>query len=361
MSQFQMVDHFREHQRAATARELAAYYTEMAAPAVEEKFSVLKMLRAMAEQSFSSGSSYEANLVEAAVISQGRTFDPQRAVVPWGALAQRDLNASALTAGGNMVGRNTVEARDVLRPYSVAARMGVTFAPNQMQDLAIPNLTKPTKGQWLATETSEIVSNDPVIGLTMSKPKTAGAILKASRQLTLQANNCEAFIRAQLLGAMGELLDQAILAGTGINGQPTGLKYASGVNEGAGELHMINALAMETSVAEAGGDDDNLKFITTPLVRGLLKQTALDGWGQSQLWHEGKIVGRPATVSTNCPTNMLYLGDWTQCMVALWGTGLDIQVDPYTSFKTGAVQVRVLMHCDVSFLKPAAFYRWTLV
>lgn len=58
---------------------------------------------------------------------------------------------------------------------------------------------------------------------------------------------------------------------------------------------------------------------------------------------------------------MIFFGDWSQCLVALWGAGLDIQVDPYSSFKTGAVQVRILMHCDISFLKPESFSRWTLI
>lgn len=360
MSQFQMVDRSREQQRANTARDLAAYYTEMAAPAPAEKFSLVKMLRSMAAESFHSGSSYEANLVEAAAISQGGRFDPQRAVVPWGALAQRDLNISTATAGGNMVGKKTTQAADVLRPYSVAARLGVTFAENQMQDLVIPNLTKPTQGNWLATETSDIISNDPVIGVTTSKPKTAGALLKASRQFMLQAGQGEAFIRAQLLGAVGSCLDQGVFAGTGANGQPTGLKFASGINDGTGTFALINAVAMETSVSKAGGNDDNLKFITEPAVRGLLKLLPINEWGAQKFWNDGKLTDVPAFVSTDCPESMIFLGDWSQCLVALWGAGLDIQVDPFTSFKTGAVQVRIMMHCDISFLKPAAFSRWTL-
>jgi HK97 family phage major capsid protein len=361
MSQFNMPDPIREQQRANTARELAAYYTEMATPAPEEKFSVMKMLRAMSEQTFQSGSSYEANLVEAAVISQGRSFDPQRAVVPWAALAKRDLSAGTPSAGGNLVGRQTMTAADVLRPYSVAARLGVTVLENQMQDIAIPNLSEPTRGSWLATETSDIVTVDPVIGLTIAKPKTAGAVLRASRQLIMRTTDCEGFIRQQLVAAMGELLDQAILGGTGANGQPTGLKFAPNVNDSTGPLlELINVLAMETVVADAGGDDANLKFVTTPNMRGLLKQTPFSDWGERKLWQDGKLVDVPAYVTPHCPYTMLFLGDWSQCQVALWGAGLDIQVDPYTSFKTGAIQVRILMHCDVSFLKPQSFFRWTL-
>ena len=137
MSHFQSVEPRLENQRAAMARDLAAYYAdELARDKPQEKFSLRKMIVSMSEQTFRSGESHEANVCQAAVISQGGRFDPQRVVVPWGALMSRDLNVATASAGGRLVGANTVSALDALRPYSLAARLGVTFIENQNQDVS---------------------------------------------------------------------------------------------------------------------------------------------------------------------------------------------------------------------------------
>ena len=97
MSQFfQTTDKTREHTRANIARDLAAVYAELAAPKPSEKFSLARMIRAMAKEEFKSGSSYEAGVVQAAAISQGGAFDCQRATVPWGVFAafQRDMGTT---------------------------------------------------------------------------------------------------------------------------------------------------------------------------------------------------------------------------------------------------------------------------
>jgi hypothetical protein len=79
------------------------------------------------------------------------------------------------------------------------------------------------------------------------------------------------------------------------------------------------------------------------------------------IWDGSQIAGKPAAVSTDVPAATLFVGDWSKCLVALWGAGLEVQVDPFTSFVSGAVQVRVVMHADVAFTKPAAFVRHTSV
>lgn len=358
MSHFQTVDKSREQIRANTARELASYYSEMSTPAPEEKFSLARMLNAMAESNFREGGSYEANVVQAATLSQGSVFDPQRAIVPWGALMSRDLTVGTAAAGGRLVGAKMSSAVDALRPFSAAARLGVTFVENQMQDLGLPTVSQAVTGQWLANEAQQIVQSDAVIGLSNSKPKTAGAVMKASFNFMRNSAQADSFIRTQLLGAMANMLDGAVFSGTGADGQPAGTMYAAGISEATGSFAYQNALAMESAVASAGGDPAGVQFVASPNMRSLLKQF----WyaqGAQTLWYRDAVVDVPATVSPFVTGDTLLLGNWPLCQVILWGSGVQIEVDPYTSFKTGAVQVRVLMYADVQFLQPAAFFRWT--
>jgi len=309
----------------------------------------------MADQTFQPGSCYEASLCEAAAIAQGSAFNQRAAVVPWGALMQRDLSVGVPSAGGYLAGSKTTAAVDGLRPYSLAARLGCTFIENQVQDLMVPDVTANATGMWLADETSSITVNAPVIGVTTCKPKTAGAVIRGSFQFMKQAGQSEQFIRAQLLGAMGDLLDEALFQGTGLNGQPQGLATLPGVNETTGSFDYQAALAMESAVSAAVGDDSNLAFAMDPMMRGLLKQTPMLS---TSVVNEHGLVLRPVFVSKNVATNHIYLGDWKHAQITLWGSGIQLEVDPYTSFKTGAVQFRALMFADIQFVKTSAFMRY---
>ena len=361
MQAFQNPDTNREQRRAAIARDLATLYSDLANPKPQERFSLVKMLKAMSLREFHSGNSHEANVCDAAAQAQGGAHDPQRAIVPWGALATRDLNTATSSAGGNLVGANTVGALDVLRPYSVTARMGVTAADNLLQNLLIPNITTSVTGQWLATETSPITNTDPVIGVISSKPKTAGAVMKASRQFLLQTDQAEAVIRQQLLAAMGALLDQAVLQGTGASGQPTGLSLVSGVGAQSGAVTWASVCDILETLGNAKAEDDNIQLLSTPSVRRLLQAREIVATSGRMIWEDRQVAGMPAKVTTDCPASTIFAGDWSNCQVAFWGQGLRIDVDPYTSFVNGVVQVRVLMFVDVNFPKPAAFFRYTSV
>jgi HK97 family phage major capsid protein len=342
-------------------RELQRLYPELAPSKQPERFSMVRMLNDMALREFHEGSSYEANLCAAAARAQGGDHDPQRVMVPWSAFVQRDLVTTSATAAGNLVGTKTVSALDVLRPFSVVARMGAQVLQNNIQNLLLPNVTSEVTGQWLATETSSITANEPVIGVTSSKPKTAGAMIRASRQFMLQAENAERFIRDQLLEAMGACLDQAVLAGTGASGQPTGIVNVSGVGQSSGYFSRADALGMVKSTSNANANDDNIKFISTPNVRYLLQARDLGTSGYRFVWDNDRVADKPAYANKRCPADTLIAGDWTQCLIALWGGGIEIQVDPYTSFQSGAVQVRALMFVDVNFPKPGAFAKHTSI
>jgi HK97 family phage major capsid protein len=359
---FQPIDKFHESGRASYERNLQKLYPELGAPKAAEKFSMVRMLNDMALRQFHAGTSHEASLCDAAARAQGGEHDPQRAIVPWGALLQqRDLNTSVTTAGGHLVGGRTIGALDVLRPYSVAARMGIRALENNMQSVTMPSLTGAVTGQWLASETTAITSTDPTIGVVNSKPKTAGALMRASRQFMLMADNAEAVIREQLLGAMGALLDQAILSGSGASGQPTGIVNTAGIGAQTGAVTLANMLDILQTLGNANVDDESVKFLTTPAVRRILQARESVSTSGRMIWEGGRLAGTPAAVTTDCPAATILAGDWSQCLVAFWGNGLEIQVDPYTSFATGAIQVRALMFADVNILKPAAFVKHTAV
>lgn len=361
MDHFQTLDHASEQRRARVAADLAKFYSELAgsAPKPEAKFSLRRMIDQMAKREFKAGGSHEAVVVQAAALAQGSSFDPTRAVVPWPVLGQRDLVTTTGSAGGYLVGAQTATALDVLRPYSVVARLGCRVIEGLGANLLVPNLAAAVTGQWLAGQTDVASASDPTIGLISASPKTATALVKCSYQFMKQAAQADAFISQQLLTAVGAMLDRAVLQGTGTAGQPTGLANVAGVGAQSGAVTLSNMLDVLQTLGTANADDDAVRFITTPAVRRLLQAREAVSTSGRMLWDGNTIAGKPAAVSTDVPAGTIFAGDFSKVIVALWGAGLEVQVDPFTAFSSGAVQVRVMMYTDVAITKPAAFVRHT--
>lgn len=360
MSLFQPLDHQNEARRASIAADLSKFYAEMAgaAPKPTERFSLSRMIARMDDGTLAG--TYEAGVCQAAAIAQGRNWaDPRSQIIPWGALMGRALTTSIPASGGNLTSARPISPLDVLRPFSVVARMGISTEENLTQDLLVPNVTTPATAQWLATETTPITSSSPVIGQIASQPKTAGTLVKASLNFMKQSRFADGAIRTQLLGALGAALDQAVLAGTGSSGQPTGLSAAAGVNEQSGAVTLANMLDAVKVLANAKADDEKIRFLTTPDIRRLLQAREATASTGRMLWKDDQLADKPASVTTDCPAATIFAGDWSTVLLALWGTGIEIIVDPYTNFKTGGIQVRALLHADVAFTKPQAMLRHT--
>ena len=359
MTTFQMLTPSEEARRASIASDLASFYAEMSGTVKkQERFSLARLVNRMNSEDVSG--CYEADVCKAAALAQGRPWsDPRSQIVPWGALLGRGLSVGVPSMGGNLVGSGLGRPMDILRPFSVVARMGVSSVDRLTQNLLLPNIGTATTAQWLADETSAITSTDPVIGQVSSQPKTAGAIIPASFQFMKQAATADEVIRQQLLGAVGGGIDQAVLAGTGASGQPLGLLLAPGVNTQSGEVFNTSMLDALETLALANADDENIKFLTTPAIRRILQARPVEAGAWPMIWRENQVVDKPAFVSTLNPTGTIFAGDWSKVLVAFWGSGIEIVVDPYTNFKTGAIQIRAMVSADVIVTKPAAMLRHT--
>jgi hypothetical protein len=329
------------------------------------------MLQNMAERNFPG--TFEYDVCKAGALATGQSFDAQSTHVPIGLLAQRDLTVGIPSAGGNLVGAKTAGFRDVLWEKSTAMRLGIQVEENLVSDLLIPTVTNPAgpgdapndaqiaTGEWLATEESALTPSNVTIGTTASRPKTGGGMLKTSYNFYRHSQQAEAFTRNHLLSMMGNLVDRAVFQGTGSEGQPRGLLYTPGLSvSGTGEFQHTEASGMVTAIANEGSQDGDIKFLASPNVRHFMTTERLSKGGTYSLWRENAMVSTPALASYNCP-EYLFCGDWTQIMLAIWGAGPRIEVDPYTLFKTGGVQVRVLVHADVIVHRPRNFCKWGTV
>lgn len=280
--------------------------------------------------------------------------DPQRPFLPFEVF--RDLNKSSTSAGGYLVSAQTQDAIDILRPWSVTARAGLTIETGLVGDQAVPKVTGKSTPYWLNTETATLTATTPTLAQTALTPKTVGANVNFSRQLSKQAN-ADAFVRRELMRTVGTAVDQAALNGTGASGQPTGLLNTAGIGTQSGtSLANAGVLTMKRTVAEANAPDESIRFLSTPAVRAILENRERAA-GSGFIWDRDLVANRPAYVSTDVPAATMICGAFEAIYLGIWGNGFVVEINPHdpTGFKSGQIQARILVSCDIAVLHPAAF------
>ena len=348
-----------EDARRSIARELARYYHDelsgLDQPAAAP-FSLARVLECMASPN-GLRDGYEREICGATATLAGESFDRHRVLIPFAALQTRDLTAASAPGGGHLVGVDVGAPVDVLRPWSVAAAAGITVLPNLVGNLALPRVTTAATAGWVGTEASSFVEPQPVFGQAALTPKTAAATVDFSRQWRMQAQAAETLLRAQLLRAVGELVDAAFFAGSGAAGQPLGLLLTAGINTASGaSLALAGLLEMRDEIIAAGGQEERLRWVGAPAVQKLLAARERVAGGGRHLWDDTGILGRPAHATKNAPVATLVAGDFTQALMGIWGpAALRIEINPFADFKAGLLSARVVLSCDFAFPQPAAF------
>lgn len=353
-----MIQDIQENARRSIARELSRYYHEASSEQpVLPRFSVSHVLRQL-EGPRGVFEGYEQEVCSAAALIAGRSYEMHRVFVPFAALAERDLSASVGGFGGYLAGTSVMRARDVLRPFSVVAEAGVTLLEGLKDSLTMAQVQAgaAAAGTWLATETAQSPSTQPALGDVVMAPKAASSYIRYSRQLTLQAEQTEPFIRTQLLEAVGGLLDQVVIAGTGANGQPLGLINTSGAGAQAGTaLSYAGMRTMRKQIMLAGGVEKRLSWLGAPDVQDVLGGRERAAGSGRFLWDDDGVMGRPAYASSYVAAGTLACGDWSRAVVGLWGPGFVVEVNPFEQFQAGKLSARIILECDVMFSPSNAF------
>jgi HK97 family phage major capsid protein len=343
------------HLRAQLFGALAKHYSELEPledPAYE-KFSIARLLLACAQRR--PLPKREDEIVRGAALMSEQVFEPDRFLVPLGAIAVRALATTPGPKGGFGVGVTTADPADVLLPWSVVASAGATILSNLRENAVLPRDTAQSTINWLGENPTAPSETPPTLGEASLTAKTALALVKFSVQLLRQGEAVEAYIRARLLRAAGEALDVAFFAGAG-GVQPLGLLNSAGIGtqSGTGLAH-AGTLAMRKAILNAGGRESNLSWVGTPAVQetlgGRQRFTGVD----SAIWDRGQILNAPAFATKNAPASALTVGDFSQAAVGIWGPGIRIDIDPSQDFNSAGLVARVLLMCDVAFPQPAAF------
>ena len=187
----------------------------------------------------------------------------------------------------------------------------------------------------------------------------------------LQATpDLEQLVRNDLTQQVAAAIDLACISGTGSSNQPTGILNTSGINSVVGGTngatvtydHLADLIA---AVSQDSADVGRTGFLTNNQVLTKLLKTK-DSDGNYLLGPGSMVAGSPATlwgrrceISQQVPSNLtkgsasgtcsaIIYGNWSDLVVAQWGSPLDILVNPYgSSYAAGNVEIRAMSSLDI--------------
>jgi HK97 family phage major capsid protein len=289
----------------------------------------------------------------------GITFDSQRPTVPLeAALNTRDLTAGAAGAGGFLAGTEQGEVLSFLRARSVVGAFGAEILTGLVGDLTLPVLSGGVTVTWLETEATAAAEQNMAFGQVALAAKTVAVNVDLSRSLAIQSAG-EVVAKNELATAIASAMDTISLTGTGAAGQPQGALNHPSINSVSG-TSLAWSGALDFMVAAGAQHLDVTGFAMPVAIYKLLANRARLTNGSIPIIHDGTVDGRPARFSEAVPAGTLIGGPWDQLTIGIWG-GLELQVDPFSAFKTRVISVRGMLTMDVALKRGSAFTKATSV
>jgi HK97 family phage major capsid protein len=281
----------------------------------------------------------------------GVVWDPVRPYCSF-----RDLTVASGPSAGFLKSTEVQDSVDILRPWSVMARAGIQIEFGLIGDAVVPKVSAKSTPAWLSTESTQAAPSQPTLSQIAITPKDVAGFLQYSRQFSKQTNASQ-FASRELLRTVGTAIDQAIINGSGTNGQPTGIINTAGVQTQSGTTLNSGVTVMQQKSAEANVVDEQIKFLSTPAVRQLLRIREIVAASGRFVWDRDLVADRPAYISTDMPPSTMICADFSLVYLGFWGSGLYLELNPFdqSGFKAGIIQARVLTSCDTAVRHPLAF------
>jgi HK97 family phage major capsid protein len=319
---------------------------------------------------------FEAEVSQELARSAGKA--PDGFYVPHAAFIQQRAGMSVTgdsgDYGGNTVGLSVGSFIEALRPMLAVAQAGATVMSGLSSNVGLPRQAAASTATW-KDENGTLEEVTPELEQLLLSPKRIGAWTKLSKQLIAQSSpDVESFVRRDLLEAVAVGFDYAAIAGTGTGDQPTGILSTSGIGSVVGGTNGLaptwaHLVALVSAVANVNATGARPSFMFSTKVEGKLRNTVkVASTDSKMILDDGQtsLVGKPWRASNNVPDNLtkgsssgvcsaIIFGDWSQVILASFGAGMDVVVDPYTLATSGQTRVVVNSLCDVGIRRAASF------
>jgi HK97 family phage major capsid protein len=292
------------------------------------------------------------NEVDSAVISAGATEMRNAGISTNGQiqLSAEKRTISVATADGVV----ETEVENILAPLrdnSVLISAGAKYLTNLKGNVKLPVMGKGNVS-W-ESETASAKDFGATITAKELKPKRLTAFVDVSKQFLIQDSaDAEATLRADIVNAIGEKLQQTIL-GTeaGTETQPAG-------------IFSIDASAVTSVTAfkdicdlEAKVDDSNAGanrcYLVSNKAKAGLRNMAKSAKSTELVMQGGEIDGTPVYATSSITDKYIAYGDFSNLVIGQWA-GIDIVVDNFSKATSNCVRLVITCYFDSVLTRPEA-------
>jgi HK97 family phage major capsid protein len=265
-----------------------------------------------------------------------------------------EVNSPSLLAGGRLI---SIAA--MLRPPLLLEAAGALV----LEDLengtdTIGSLDNLFAG-WLI-DGEEVPSSEVSTGTAVVGNAITTARVDVSRRLKIQSPAAEATLRASMQAAMRVSIEQAILAGTGTEGQPPGLINEQAIPSESAPAFIPDLLEDVQTVLDAGADVENVSIIASAAdFKDLLRHGGTfalnDQGGRTTTDAVHNIGGIGIRFSPHLSTGQALTGDFSRLTVA-YGEP-EMLANPYIYAASGGLRLQAWQHAGAVVDQTAAFVR----
>lgn len=332
------------------------------------QYSFMRLFRALAnanDRSLQEAAAFEFECASAAAERAHRT--PKGTLIPADVLT-RAINtgtggAAAGDTGGYLVSTDLMSQSfvEMLRNRTTIMRMATTIG-GLVGNIDIPTQAGGATGYWMGEDDEATLSALEFDQFGM-RPKTVAGMTEITRRMLMQSSlDVEALARRDLATALSLAVDHAGYYGTGTDHMPRGITRVNGIHAvgfGApGDLPGYEDLVqMETEIAAANADVDNMGYVFNARMRGHMKTTPkfASGTDQGVIWENGGTInGYRSEVTNQIANGDVIFGNFADFMIAMWG-GLDVTVDPFTHSARGRIRIVMMQDVDMAVRRAASF------
>ena len=305
------------------------------------------------------------------VVTELRTKGGYRGVpVPWQALEKR---TGETVASGTPDPVRTMPIIDRIFADGAAVRMGASMINIDSGSQEWPVVTSSVAAGWADGETASVAG--PTVFATTDKAlapnSNLGITMKITRKTLKQSGAAlEQAVRRDMNSAIGVALDKAVFAGTGANGQPSGVligdySITSTAVDAAATWAAFRAAVVRFMTANAAGGPGAVKMLIRPEIFDfmdgtLITNTAISEWDRltkniplaNMVMSSNALAAPTGTPAASTALLTTSVGGVAPIFVGTWGA-IDLIRDPYSDAASGGLRLTALVTADVTVARPA--------
>lgn len=288
--------------------------------------------------------------VDSAVVNAGATAMRNAGISTSGQiqLSAEKRTLSVATADG-VVETDVENILAPLRDNSVLINAGAKYLTNLQGNVKLPVMGKGN----VAWEGEVASAKD--FGTTITakelKPKRLTAFIDVSKQfLNQQSASAETTLRADIVNAIGEKLQQTILgAEAGTETQPNGI-FSVDTTAVTSVTAFKDICDLEAKVDDSNAGANRCYLVSNKAKAGL-RNMAKSTKSTELVMQNGEIDGTKVYATSSIADKYIAYGDFSNLVIGQWG-GIDLVVDQYTVAKEGCVRLVINCYFDAVVTRP---------